>query len=56
MFYLRFPSYADIGGGQIEHVHIMLYQAPPDLLERVTQGDRPISESWTGAAGQCAGD
>lgn len=32
-----------------EHVHIMLYRAPRDLLEAVTGGDRPISESWTGS-------
>lgn len=38
------------GGHWIEHVHIMLYQAPRDLLDRVTQGDRPVSESWSGAA------
>lgn len=30
----------------------MLHQAPQDLLDRVTEGDRPVSESWTGAASQ----
>jgi len=34
----------------LEHVHVMLYQAPKRLLDRVTAGDRPVSESWTAAA------
>ncbi|KIX07870.1 uncharacterized protein Z518_02524 [Rhinocladiella mackenziei CBS 650.93] len=33
----------------LEHFHIMLYKAPEELLESVTGGDRPRSESWTGA-------
>jgi len=31
----------------LEHFHVMLYKAPRDLLDEVTEGDRPTSESWT---------
>ncbi|KAK6387092.1 Oxysterol-binding protein OBPa [Exophiala oligosperma] len=31
----------------LEHFHVMLYKAPRDLLDEVTRGDRPTSESWT---------
>ncbi|OAL38964.1 hypothetical protein AYO20_01715 [Fonsecaea nubica] len=30
----------------LEHFHIMLYQPPEELIEAVTEGDRPICESW----------
>ncbi|OAG40687.1 hypothetical protein AYO21_04985 [Fonsecaea monophora] len=30
----------------LEHFHIMLYQPPEELVEAVTEGDRPTCESW----------
>jgi len=30
----------------LEHFHVMLLNAPEELLESVTQGDRPTCESW----------
>jgi len=34
----------------LEHFHVMVYRAPADLLDTVTGGDRPRSESWSDAA------
>jgi len=28
----------------LEHFHVMLYQAPAEFLQRVTQSDKPLSE------------
>ena len=27
----------------LEHIHVLLYQAPAEMVERLTEGDKPMS-------------
>ena len=27
----------------LEHIHVLLYQAPTEMVERLTEGDKPMS-------------